>query len=182
MRMLASVVLVVFTVPVLAGKRTPNYPYVTSSGLAGVFYARCIPAEDGGTEGTTTVYHVLKDGDKVVDTYDWYIKRGVVLGWSPIAGKVGIMALGGPPATGSDAPAELSFHLGGKHLASYSIEDLKKLGVKLNDELLESTGPRIGFKVVGCEQMSGTNEYQFVVEVNGKRLSFDILTGKPPVN
>jgi hypothetical protein len=180
MRVLASVVLVVFALPVLAGKRSPNRPYVTS-GPDGVFYARCVPAEDRGTKGTTTVYHVLKDGDKVVDTYEWYVQGRVVLGWSPIAGKVGIMALGGPPATGSDAPAELSFHLGGKHLASYSIDDLKKLGVKL-DDLVASDGTRIGFKVIGCEQMPGTNEYQFVVEVNGKKLSFDILTGKPPID
>ena len=74
-------------------------------------------------------------------------------------------------------PVELSFHLGGKHLASYTAEDLRKLGVELTKRT-DATGVDLG--LVGCEQVPGTNHYLFVVEAGGKkRLTFDILTGKP---
>lgn len=100
-----------------ASKQRANFSYV-QSGPDGVFYARCVPDEADGTKGTTKVYRVRKERDEPTDGYDWYVKRGVVLGWSPIAGKVAIMALGGPPAAGSGIPPELSFHLGGKPLTS----------------------------------------------------------------
>jgi hypothetical protein len=32
---------------------------------------------------------------------------------------------------------------------------------------------------VGCKQVPGTNEYDFVIELKGKKLAFDILTRKP---
>ena len=33
--------------------------------------------------------------------------------------------------------------------------------------------------MIGCEQVPGTNDYDFVIESKGKRLAFDIVTGKP---
>src|SRR5690606_20574761 len=84
----------------------------------------------------------------------------------PAAGKVAVMARRGP------AGPELSFHLGGKALASYSVEDLGKLGV----EVATRRGPagpvsRAEFRVLGCEQVPGTNDYLFVIESKGKRLA-----------
>ena len=73
-------------------------------------------------------------------------------------------------------PVELSFHPGGKQLASCTAEDLRTLGV----EVTKKTSPtRVYFRVVGCEQVPGTNDYMFVIESKGKRLTFDVLTGKP---
>jgi hypothetical protein len=94
----------------------------------------------------------------------------VVLGWSPVAGKVAVMT------RGEKAGAELSFYLGGKLLASYTVADLHKLGV----EVTKRTGGRsTDFRQVGCEQVAGTNDYVFAIESRGKRIAFDILTGKP---
>ena len=70
----------------IAKSRATNFTYV-QSGPDGVFYARCIPAEKEGHAGRTEVYRVLEGRDELVDHYDLY-PRGVVLGWSPIAGKV----------------------------------------------------------------------------------------------
>lgn len=180
MRILAAVVLMGLTCGMAwASKPSPNFPYV-QSGPDGVFYARCIPDEDRGTKGTTRVFRVGKERDEPVDAYDWYAKGGVVLGWSPLAGKVAIMAVGGPPSAGSGAPAALSFHLGGKLLASYAADELKRRWGA--ETMLRSTPgeEQIAFQVVGCEQVPGTNDYRFVIEMLGRRVSFDVLTGRPP--
>ena len=120
MKRLAVVVAVVVVTACLAGqaaaKARSNYPYV-QSGPDGAFYARCIPAGPDGTEGTTVIYRVQKGADQVVDAYDWYSKKGVVLGWSPIAGKVAVMSLSGKAASEPDKQVEISFYLGGKSLA-----------------------------------------------------------------
>jgi hypothetical protein len=118
------------------------------------------------------VFQVGKDNDTLLDTYQWYAPEGVTLGWSPTAGKVAVMA--------RRAGSELSFHLGGKELASYTVEDLAKLGVEVT-QMRGPKGPvpRAVFKVVGCEQVPGTNDYDCVIESGKARLRFDVLTGKP---
>ena len=77
-----------------ASTRLPNRPYVQSMD-GGIFYARCIPAEKKGSKGTTTIYRVEAEADEKLDVYDWYAPEGVILGWSPIVGKVAVMALQG---------------------------------------------------------------------------------------
>lgn len=111
-----SIVLAAAVLAVAASKSSANRPYV-QSGPDGVFYARCVPDADTGPAGTTRVYHVGRDKDDLVDAYDWYAQEGATLGWSPIAGKVAVMA------RRSRAGAELTFHLGGKTLASYTAAD-----------------------------------------------------------
>ena len=125
-----------------------------------------IPDETTGSAGRTRVYSVGRDKDDLLETYDWYA-RGVTLGWSPIAGKVAVMA--------RRNGAELSFYLGGKQLATYTADDLGKLGVEVAKR--QNPGGPV-FRVVGCEQVPGTSDYDFVIESKGKRLAFDILTGK----
>jgi hypothetical protein len=143
-----------------------NRPYV-QSGPDGALYARCVPDALTGSAGRTRVYSVGRDKDDLLETYDWYA-RGVTLGWSPTAGKVAVMA--------RRNGAELSFYLGGKQLASYTADDLGKLGVEIAKRQ-DPGGPV--FRVVGCEQIPGTNDYDFVIESKGKRLAFDITTGRP---
>jgi len=156
-----------------ATKPVANRAYI-QSGPDGVSYARCLPDADKGSAGTTKVYKVGRDKDELVDTYDWYTSRGVTLGWSPIAGKIAVMALGGKTPDGS-AQVELSFYLGGKMLASYTAEDLRALGVEV--ERRADPG-QVDMSAVGCEQIPRTNDYVFVIESRRKRLAFDILTGK----
>ncbi len=157
-----------------ASKVLLNQPYV-QSGPDGVFYARCIPDEAGGTKGSTTIYRVRKGQDEVVDSYDWYVRNGVVLAWSPVTGKVAVMALGGAPTGQADEHTELSFYMGGKLLNAYTTSDLKRRGA---DVRLRGSSTAI-FKVLGQEQIPGTNEYVFSIEIQGKTYNFDILTGKP---
>jgi hypothetical protein len=181
MKRLAFVVAVLVVTACPAGqaaaKARSNYPYV-QSGPDGVFYARCIPAGADGTEGTTTIYRVQKDADQVVDTYDWYSKAGVVLGWSPIAGKVAVMSLSGKAASDPDKQVEISFYLGGKLLTSYTTKDLVGWGAD-KYRLDTRDEKRAMFNVVGCQQIPRTNKYVFTIEIKGKQLRFDILTGKP---
>ena len=80
----------------------------------------------------------------------------------------------GKPAAGQ---AEFSFHLGGKLLKSYITRELVRLGAE--ESALPQGGRGAVYKVVGCEQVPGTNRYLFVIEVKGGRIAFDIVTGKP---
>jgi hypothetical protein len=167
----------VFGAAVLAASAAPdkagNRPYV-QSGPDGVIYARCIPAGITGSAGRTEVYRVETQKVALIATYGWYAPEGVTLGWSPTAGRVAVMARRAEPA------AELSFYLRDTRLASCTVDDLGKLGVEVGKQR-DTTGPtvRAEFRVLGCEQVPGTNDYLFVIESKGKRLAFDILTGKP---
>jgi hypothetical protein len=149
------------------------------SGPDGVFYARCVPPTDGRA-AHTDVYRVEGETDKLVDRYDWFAQAGLVLGWSPIKGEVAVMAAMEGTVVDADwrRQEELHLSMGGKQVKSYTSGDLIALGA---DEVV-STAPRrrhAGFRMLGCEQVPLTNEYDFVVEVGqGKRLRFDITTGE----
>lgn len=169
--------LLLATCPAGAFDRGPNVPYVQSM-QAGAFYARCIPQDSEGNKGITKIYRVGKDEDSIVDHYDWYTRDGVVLAWSPIAGKVAVMALGDAPVADPNKQIELRFYLGGKFLKSYTAQDLKGWGADFGYTVY---GRRTSFTVLGQEQIPGTNDYIFSIEIKGKKLSFDILTGTPYV-
>gem|GEM_PF-5590810 len=154
-------------------------PYVHSD-LDGRFYARCIPAGDSGDKGTTTIFRVRRTDDERFDTYDWYNRNGVVLGWSPIAGKVAVWRL--RQEDDSLIPVanriEFSFYLGGKLLKSFTTQDLLDRGAKVQEKT--SSANRIGmdYRALGCQQVPWTNDYYFGIELtNGKKIRFDILTG-----
>jgi hypothetical protein len=156
------------------------HPYV-QSGPDGVFYARCVPSADGKGPGSTKIFRVRADKDELVDSYDWYARDGVVLGWSPLAGKVAVMRLQrgerdpGKPATGQ---AEFSFYLGGKLLKSYTTQELLEMGAEAS--VLPAGGRGAVYRVLGCEQVPGANQYHFVIETKeGRKLSFDVVTAKP---
>ena len=158
-----------------AVKEAGNRPYV-QSGPDGVFYARCIPNEATGSAGFTDIYRVQKERDELVDHYAWYSKRSVVLGWSPIAGKVGVMSFGKDEPTSLDKQVEFSFYLGGKFLKSWTTADLQRLGVEISPNA--NGAKRAVFQVAGCEQIPNSNHYVFMLQFGkDKTISFDILTG-----
>lgn len=163
-----------FCVKPVESKPSPNRSYV-QSGPDGITYARCIPSELQGRKGTTTIYRVWSDKDEILDVYDWYSPQGLVLGWSPIAGKVAVMSLRGLRTSDLQKQIELSFYLGGKFLISYSTKDLANMGVGTYSGV---DGIWADFKPLGCEQIPGTNDYGFVIEARNRRIRFDILTGK----
>lgn len=150
-------------------------PYV-QSGPDGVFYARCVPQGTNCSAGSTDIYLVKSDGDKLVDHYDWFTTGQIVLGWSPIAGKVGVMASRSGSPTSFDKQVELSFYLGGKFLKSWTTADLQRLGAEV--DYWYGSAKRAVFQIIGCEQIPLTNEYVFTIQLaKDKKLSFDILTG-----
>ncbi len=168
-----------------AAKAAFNRLYVQSMQGGGVFYARCIPAEQTGTAGFTDIYRVRREGDERVDHYDWYSPQGLVLGWSPIAGQVAVMARRREPAATPDQQVELGFYLGGRHLKSWTTAELQALGATVA-AIREDNPPGkfAEFQLLGCEQIDNSNEYVFTVQFSGrKKAAFDILTGnvyRPP--
>jgi hypothetical protein len=158
-----------------AFKDAGNRPYV-QSGADGVFYARCIPQDATGSAGSTDIFKVQKERDELVDHYDWFTRHGVVLGWSPIAGKVAVMAIHRDAPASPDKQVEFGFYLGGTLLKSWTTAELNKLGAEVSPS--HYGGERAVFQVLGCEQIPGTNEYVFTIQLGkDKKLSFDILTG-----
>ena len=173
--------------PAAAGKRAPARAYV-QSGPGGIHYARCLPPgaagkAGAGAGGRTTVYAVEGEHDRVLDRYDWFAPAGVALGWSPTAGKVAVAALFEvEPDAGGDGGAwrgreQLRFSIGGRLLKAYTAGDLLALGAP---ERRDSSGRRgAAVRLVGCEQVPGTDEYDFVVAAaNGLTIRFDITTGE----
>jgi hypothetical protein len=123
------------------------------------------------------VYQVDGDADRLLDRYDWYAPNGIVLGWSPLAGKVAVMSAMAGPAEDWRQQEEIRFSMGGEKLKSYTSGDLIALGAE--DRIDEGGRHRAWFRLVSCEQIPGTNEYDFIVEFPKiKRLRFNITTGE----
>jgi len=136
----------------------------------GIFYARSIPKSSKGAEGKTDIHLVGADKDKILDSYNWYSRHTLVLSWSPIAGKVAVLKYDPENKT-----AALSFYIGGKFLKSYSHNDLKAFGVT---SIVEGCGTQMDLRIVGQEQVPGTNKYVFKVDfLSAKVKRFDIMTG-----
>lgn len=180
---LVTVGLLLITGGRAAGKKGPVRAYV-QSGPDGIFYARCVPpaaGEGAKAAGRTTVYQVEGEHDRVLDRYDWYAPGGVALGWSPLAGKVAVAAMFDvvPDAAGEwRGQEQLRFAMGGKLLKGYTASDLIALGAA--ERVADSVGRRgAALRLVACEQVPETNEYDFVVAVgDGVMLRFDITTGE----
>lgn len=97
----------------------------------GAFYARCIPSGQFDSAGFTEAFRAGKEKDERVARYDWYSRHGLVLGWSPIAGEIAMMAKRFKPADAPEEQVELSFYLGEKHLKSWTTAELQALGAKV---------------------------------------------------
>ncbi len=159
-------------------KRAGNRAYVQTIEY-GYFYARCMPDGNEGDKGRTEIFRVHKDGDELIDIYDWYNQGRLCLGWSPIMGKVAVMRLRQEEHKEFDKQIELSFYLGGKFLKSYTTSDLIKHGAHVPKVQRKDSGPHAVYKSIGCKQVPGTNDYYFAIELkNGITLKFNILNGK----
>ncbi|HOX56393.1 MAG TPA: hypothetical protein P5205_07085 [Candidatus Paceibacterota bacterium] len=161
-----------------AAKLAVNRPYVACI-QGGTYYARCVPSGKSDSAGSTDIYRVGREKDERVTHFDWYSRDGLVLGWSPIAGEVAVVARPGEPADTPDKQIELSFYLGGKHLRSWTTADLQELGATVGGAMeAEPVTRRAEFQLGGWEQIDNSNEYVFSIQfAGGKKVSFDILTG-----
>ena len=163
-------------VPVALAKPAMNRPYV-QSGPDGVFYARCVPKNLNGIEGTTAIYRVGAEEDELIDTYPWYSKERVVLGWSPIVGKVAVVSLARQEANDGRGETVVSFYIGGKLLKAYTADELRKAGVQIGVGGKRTEGSPV--RVIGCEQIYNTNHYVFAIGGEGEgKVCFDITTGE----
>ena len=163
----------------LASKPMPNFPYV-KSGLDGFFYLKAIPKDSNGEEGSTKVFKVGKENDELVDEYNWYTKGELYMGWSPLAGKVALIRLDKEDLDLKPHGGEilrLVFYLGGNKIRSYDQKQLRNMGLIL--PVITFYGREGDVKVLGVQQIPGTNEYVLSFEKeNGEIISFDIVTGE----
>jgi hypothetical protein len=177
--------MILTTCSYVVAKGAGNRPYVAAFENQSSFYARCMPAKKIGSEGTTQIMRIRKEGDEVIATYVWYNRNGLVLGWSPKAGKVAVMRVREDEGLLADKQIEFSFYLGDQFLRSYTTHDLVKLGAKMerdwraNENGFDASSKRAAYSVEGCKQAWNTNDYYFSVKLNeAQTLNFDILTGK----
>jgi hypothetical protein len=171
-----------------AAKSDINRPYVAIMDGLSRFYARCIPDLKNnkmGSEGITQILRIQAEGDQVIATYAWYNRHGLVMGWSPIAGKVAVMRLRQEQGLATEKQIEFSFYLGDQFLRSYTTADIIKLGGKLErdewafEDGLGASSKRAAYHVEGCKQVWNTNDYYFSIRLSeSQTLSFNILTGK----
>ena len=161
----------------VAHDRGANLPYISTDD--GLFYARCVPADRDGSAGTTVILEVGRETDRVVDRYDWYSRERVRLGWSPLAGKIAVASRAELPGAGRP-PTQLSFHLGGKLLKSYTLEQLKPLGLGEHPVVSSNGQHQIAIDAMAYD-LENTNRRYFPVRFGRGRepVRFDILTGEP---
>ena len=179
----ATVILLLMTFGSFAvAKSAGNRPYAVAFGP---FYARCIPDDSKGSKGTTQILCVRREGDKLITTYAWYNRHGLVIGRSPKAGKIAVMRIKQDEGLAIEKQIEFSFYLGDQFLRSYTTADLATLGAKVERDAhaIESglgvSSKRAVYRVEGCKQAWNTNDYYFSVRLNESHtLNFDILTGK----
>lgn len=166
-------------------KSAGNRPYVAAFEEQSPFFARCIPAESRGSKGSTQIVRVRRTGDEVIATYAWYNRYGLVMGWSPKAGKVAVMRMKQDEGLAIEKQIEFSFYLGDQFLRSYTTADLVTLGAKVESDRigimehgLGASSKRAVYRVEGSKQVRCTNDCYFSVRLDETRtLAFDILTG-----
>jgi hypothetical protein len=168
-----------------AAKSASNQPYVAAFGEQAPFYARCIPEKGRGNDGTTQILRVRPERDEVVAIHAWYNRNGIVMGWSPKAGKVAVMRVRQDEGLAVEKQIEISFYLGDQFLRTYTTAGLAKLGAKVERDAsaveggLGASSKRAVYRVEGCKQVWNTNDFYFSVRLDETQtLSFDVLTGK----
>ncbi len=168
-----------------AAKIAGNRPYVAVFEKRSPLYARCLPAGNEGSEGTTQILRLRPEGDVVIETHAWFNRNGIVLGWSPRQGKVAVMRLRQDEGLSRERQIEFSFYLGDQFLRSYTTADLVLLGARVERDLdaiergLGMHSERAVYRVDGCKQAWNTNDHYFSVTLEDARtLAFDVLTGR----
>jgi len=174
---LALIVFLMFSSVSIGSKRSCNRAFVHSD-LGGIYYARAIPEECIGTKGYTQIYRVENEQDKLLHTYNWFNRYGIILAWSPIVGKVAVLTAWHEQINPFGENVEISFFIDGQHLRSYTINELIQMGAEYEQQKELSQGKQLNYKILGCEQILRTNEYRFVIIIGEKKVFFDILTGK----
>jgi len=160
--LLISLFICLLSCEALASKPVPNFPYI-KCGLDGFFYLKAIPKDLSGEAGPTKILKVGKDGDELVDEYNWYTRGELYLGWSPLAGKVALIRLEKENLELRPHGCEilkLVFYLGGKEIRSYNKEQLQ--GMDLIQPVIIFYGRDGDFKVLRSSTNSGHKRICFL--------------------
>jgi hypothetical protein len=176
MRALLLVALV--CVPLMADDEAGNSPHVATSEY-GRCYAKSVPAERYGNDGTTQVFTVTEEEDLLVHTYDWFSWTiHLVCNASDSKRPTGIAAVStGPWARGHEASADVlavAFHFDGETVREYSTLEIAGTPANVSQSVSHYTVIEavLGFRWVR------SNEYVFEVRtVDGRLLAFDPITG-----
>jgi len=168
-----------------------NRPYAATMREGGPIYARCLPDDLTSSKGTTQIMQVQKEGDQVITTFNWYNRSGILLSWSPTAGKVGVMRLRQDEYLPPDKQIEFSIYLGDQLVRSYTTAELVKLGAVLEHDMAAQemlalkpdttnfSPMRATYEVEGVFQVWNTNDYYYRVKLDATHtLNFDIVTGR----
>ncbi len=165
--------------PLAGDQEAGNSPHITASEY-GRCYAKSIPEEPYGEKGVTKVFTVGAAEDRLVHTFDWfsqslYLACNVSDSKTPVG--VSVVRLG-PWPRGREATAghlAIAFYYKGKEVGSYSTLDIAGDPENVSASVSHHT---VIEKVVGFRRLRA-NEYAFEVKtVDGRRLSFDPVTGK----
>lgn len=163
-----------------AFNRNGNRPYVVTASN-GRLYARCVPAKDEGTEGTTKIYLVGKDKDELVASFGWYASKqghcGIWFAWNAEAGKIALMRIHDEAEPLTDGRVEFSFYLGEKLLQSFTARHLIALGCEPKDRV-DTLGRRaiLGYAVAGYGFSAGEKP-SWAIVIGKRVVRFDPLTG-----
>jgi len=155
-----------------ADQEASNRPLVRSSNY-GIIYARSIPQEDYGQEGTTFVYSVAYDEDILLSEYDWYASEIYIGG----CGDATIVRFG-PWHRGyepQDDHLAIGIYRDGETVAEYTTLELFEMGSGISASVshYQIFQNRLGFRWID------SNSYVYEVEgIDGCVFTFDLDTGE----
>lgn len=176
MRTLLLVALVCW--PLFADDEAGNSPHVATSEY-GRCYAKSVPAERYGNEGSTQVFRVMEGEDELVRTYGWFSQSiYLVCNASDAKRPTGVALVStGPWARGREASRQvlaLAFHFDGETVREYSTLDIAEEPGNVSASVSHYT---VIEEVLGFRWVRST-EYVFEVRtVDGRTLTFDPITG-----
>lgn len=154
-----------------ADQEASNGPLVRAS-TYGVIYARSVPDEDYGQEGTTLVYYVGYDEDTLLSIYDWYASEIYIGG----CGDATVVRFG-PWHRGReprDDHLAIGIYRDGVTVAEYSTLELYEMGNGISASVshYQIFQDRLGFRWIDG------NSYVYEVEgMSGDMFIFDLDTG-----
>ena len=161
-------------IPAPADDEASNVAHVVASSY-GRCYAKSVPEEYYGSQGTTRIFRVEKDQDLPLHSFDWFSQRiYIACNVSDNKTPTGVSVVRfGSWARGHVASSDdlaLGFYFKGKLLKEYSTLDIAGTPDNVSASVSHYT---VIEEVLGYKWIDG-NEYAFrVTTTDGRTLSFD---------
>jgi hypothetical protein len=160
--------------PGAADQEGGNRAYVTAS-ESGQFYAKSVPREAYGLEGSTRIYQVGSPDDVLLHTYDWYTPRIFLEGF--LGTRDVYVVQTGPWPRGARASPDhlaLAFHKNGAPIRRYSTLEI----AGRPENVSASVSHYVVFRRLAGFRRPYGNQLVFDAELHdGRTLTFDADTG-----